>query len=930
MQCKLTVVCADAGYGKTTLVGEFCNSAGVPSEWCSLTAADRDVARLAGRLEECLRSLAPNHEALPSAESHPRQPSEPNIGVHAQRLQRQAARLGPETAVLVLDDYHEVDTSDDVNLLISSLIDASPDALRLIVLSRGLPHLPLSKLRAKQELCVLGEQELALTKEETFEFFSCYAGPSLDDAVVELVQQRTEGWAAGIAMVSQSLRYGREDRVLAVLSDPVASAWLVYDYLADEVFDRQPAAIQQFLMKTSILELMSAPLCDHLLGTSSSQTMLLSLTESGLFITSTDLHRQTFRYHQLFHQFLRQKLSQLVSREDVEALHVKAAQYYEKDEQWDKCFHHYVKAGNMVRAAEVVESVGEWYILSGFIETVEYWLGILPESILATRPWLLALRGRLSHMSVRNDEALELLERALRLFHAAGDEHGQAWTAGEIGYVVFRRRELRRAVRQIQMALTMAKQGTILRSQLLVVRAQAQREIGALEDSLSSCREALHQLALVDDQVRTTWCRSRIGRMVAHAQMEMGNLKAARRTALDALDFCTKHHTGEYEETWARAQLGAVLWACGEFGEAVRQLDHALSLSGRVVKHQHHVITLWLGNSLRDSGQHADAKEAYSQSALEGELEAIFLEVLTGQDRDLKMRALDLYDRYHRSESVAIRSTAEVILAIVLRECREAPAALTHIREAVSLMRSHGFRLRLASALLHQAGIEYDLARLSEARGSLARALEIAAADGYYHFFWWDPRLVGLLCQKALAEDMYSEYISELSLRRLDRQNATALVPLLNDRRESVRRRAHRILSCLMQEKPQTAIDAALASCGELRIRSVLSRAIEEGVISPSGVQALRSTHRLSWREVEIVVEYYLKTAIDDTIPDGPVRKECAERLGISENTLRCHVNKIRQKLALPAWVSREHVIRWADKEGLLPASCISALDKQT
>lgn len=706
---------------------------------------------------------------------------------------------------------------------------------------------------------------------------------------------------------------------MAVLADPAASAWLVYDYLAEEVFDRQDPAIQDFLLKTCILEKMNARLCDFLMSSSTSQATLLALEDQGLFTASVDPCRQTFRYHQLFREFLRQKLYQRESHPTICSLHSKASQFYEREQEWDAAVSHYLKAGEPVKAAHVVEAVGERYIFTGFSQTVERWLEALPEDLASARPWLLALRGRLSQLSVRHEESLRLLERAYRLFQADGNREGQAWVTGEIAYVMYRSGRLQQAVPQFASALSLAKDDKVLRSQLLAAQAMAYREAGMLQQSVDACKASLQELGGVEDRSRRLWCESRAMRILAYGEMEMGLLQSAKRSGRRALDLCVTHELGEYEEGWVLGHLGAVLYACGDLEDAISVLNRALSLSGRYIRDLQHFTGLWLGNSLRDTGQYAQAEQAYAGSVGVAELERLHLKVLVGQAHEVRADAADLYRRYRESQRVVQRATAEVLFASMLRECREAREALEHVREGVRLLRAHGYRPRLASALLHQARIESDLLELSESRESLRQALELAAVDGYYHFFWWDPALVADACRRALEEDLFPEYVSQLAIRRLNSASAAALAPLLQDRRPEVRRRARDILAHLPERGAFSLRDGTLTECSDPRIRASLLQALNDGVISSQGVQLLRARYQLSWREIEVFVEYYLRPGSGGGDTGTRLRKECADRLSISDHTLRCHINNLRRKLAMPAWVSGETVINWAEQQELLP-----------
>ena len=724
--------------------------------------------------------------------------------------------------MLILDDYQTVDRDNDVNVLLGSLIDGSPTSLHFVVLSRSAPRFPVARLRARQEICELGEDDLVFTLEETSRFLRRGRGIHLSDSAVELIHQRTEGWAAGIAMVSQSLRYGDRDKVLEVLADPAASAWLVHDYLAEEVFDRQEPSIQDFLAKTSILSKMTPSACDFLLNIGSSRLTLIALEERGVFTASVDSSREVFRYHQLYREFLRQKLHQRETSEMIEDLHLRAAEFCRRREEWEDCIQHYLSAGAPVRAAEIVETIGERYIFSGFSQTVEHWLQSLPEDLTTTRPWLLCLRGRLDHMSNRYMEAIRVLERALRLFQAVGDQDGEAWATAEIAYVKFRSGLPQQALHRLKSALGMVKEPSMLKSQLHVMQGLAYREAGPPEESVMACRASMEELARVNDESSAPWTHSRAARNLALAQMESGDIDSALKSAREALEFCTDRQLGEYEESFVLASLGAVLWAHGDLEESIQASGRALSMSGRYVRHLQQFIGYWLGNALRDKGRLSEAEQLYSQGSRAAQLERLYAALLARRGDAVKSTAGDLYREYQHAESTVDRSTAIIVFSMVLRECGEIQKALEHIREGTHLLKGRGYVLRLVSALLHQSRMEFEISRNSEGRDTLNRAFEMAATHGYYHFFWWDPRLIVYLVGRALAEDVFPDYATELAARRLDGAAASHLASLAQHRRTEVRRRAQAILTSLSRKNPPTLCARIIASCGDPWIRDSL------------------------------------------------------------------------------------------------------------
>lgn len=916
-QARLTVICADAGYGKTTLVAEFVASSSFRTEWYRLTPGERDIIRFAGGLSECLQRLAVEPEPGIGGRVPVSRGGSSSLAVFTEMLLGDAARVGPGPAYLILEDYQNVGEQADVNALLGAVIEGSPPCLHFLVLTRSMPRLHLARLRARQELSILGEEDLSFTLEETSRFLLVESGLNLDDSAISLMYERTEGWAAGIAMVSQSLRCGRVDKVMNILAEPEASAWLVFDYLAEEVFDRQEPAIQDFLVKTSVLKVMSAPICDHLLGTAQSQKTLLALVENGLFTTSADLSKRAFRYHQLFRETLRHELYQREGREGVERLHLQAAQFYESRSEWEECVHHYLKAGDAVKAATIIESIGERYAFSGYFQTLDYWLNALPAAVISARPWLIVLRARLSHLQMRHEEALRDLHRALALFHDCCDEGGEAWTIGYSGYMMYLIGQVHQSLRQFSSALDLVSDRNVLKSEILVMQARALLHGGMPEKAIEACRASMAEISTGEPNNNQSRNLVRAGYILGTAQMEMGNIDAALQTLREDLDLCRKREVGENGETSTLARLGAILWARGDLDEAIEVLNRALSMSGRYMINQQHVIGLWLGNSLRDKGRYAEADQAYERSVPAGKWERIFLAIVAGRAKSVRHTAANLYSGCRQAESVILRSTAEVVMGAVLRECREQDEALAHLREGIRTLRTHGFRLRLASALLHQSRVEYDLSRPSDARESLSEALRLAETEGYYHFFWWDRDLITLLCQKALSEGILPDYVGQLVVQSLGSRGTAVLVPLLHDRRAEVRRRAHGLMASLPQGGPGSQ-DEVLAGCTDLRVRESVAQAIDDGLLSQEGVQLLRTRFDLSLREVEILTEYYLRPAAGPAVASTQLRKECSLRLNISENTVRCHVNNIRRKLTLPDWATGAHVLDWMTEEGLL------------
>lgn len=910
---RVTLVCAGPGYGKSTLLQEYLQMAGVPSALYRLSPSDRDPARLASGLAACLAQMTGRRIERPN----PRGTGASVLGVLCQGLLRHMLKPQGGLGLLVLDDYDRVDNAVSARSLLQMLIEQSPDFLHFVILSRSVPSLRLGRLRAQQQLFEVGQADLMFRLEETVQVLRHVASEELTDDQITLMHQRMEGWAAGIAAACQSLRHGRREQLLRLLADQAGPARLVYDYLAQEVFDCQDESAQDFLMKTSILAKMSFEACDWLLERDDSLQVLRELERGGLFTTAIDPEGLTFRYHQLFQEFLRGRLQERLRRDEIRTLHRRAAFFYESQRDWEACVHHLLKAGETAHAADVVESVGEMLILSGLSQTVAFWLAALPSELVGERPWLLALRGRLAQMAVMHEDARRLLERALLLFQAASDDHGQAWATGELGYVEYRSGFLAESLRRFEEALSKARPGSLLESQLLVMQASAYRLAGMLDQSIQSCKASLRALAAVDDETFRNWGQSRATRNLALALMERGDLDSAHTAAAHALSLCSEWRLGEYEEGWALATLGAVLWAEGDLQAAVQALEQAWSLSGHHVRHLQHFICLWWGSSLANAGRLEEAAKILEMSPGTAELERVFVHVLAGCARQVRWTAEALYQQHRDSENLTDMATAEVVFSAVQRASGEPLRALAHATRGVELLRSGGHCQRLASALLHKARLEYECSRRDLARASLGEAFKLAGSNGYVQFYWWDREMVAFLCAQALTDGLAPDYVRQLLIHRRDVSRAAVLLPLLQSHQVQVRHLAMSMLRSLSDGTDP--VGEILCSCPDPDILQRLMKAAEDRVVSLVGLRSLQENRGLTWREVDVLVEYYLRPATDDAISDVRWRNCCASQMGLSEHTLRCHINSLRRKLAIRSFGTRKDLLEWAAGKGILP-----------
>jgi LuxR family transcriptional regulator, maltose regulon positive regulatory protein len=410
----LTLVCAPAGFGKTSLLGDWAWRGQRPVAWLSLDAGDSDPARFWRYVAAALDGTRPGIRQRVDALFQGGQP--PPEAVLTVLINELAA--APEEVVLVLDDYHLIEAP-PVHDGLAVLLERLPSQLRLVLASRADPPLPLARLRARGQLVELREADLRFSAEETAELLRAAVEAELPEAAVAALGDRTEGWVAGLQLAALSL-HGHAD-VGAFVEGFSGSHRYVLDYLTEEVLDRQPEPLRTFLLQTSILERLSGPLCAAVTGRADSQQLLEQAERANLFLHPLDEVRGWWRYHQLFADLLRVRLQQQAPGR-VPELHRAAAAWFEAHKLVDEAIGHALAAGEVTWAARLIERQLDAWILRWEGVTLQRWLAALPTELIGSRPRLALAQARLA--LIRGElEAIEgPLEAAERLVAEAADE----------------------------------------------------------------------------------------------------------------------------------------------------------------------------------------------------------------------------------------------------------------------------------------------------------------------------------------------------------------------------------------------------------------------------------------------------------------------------------------------------------------------------
>lgn len=526
LESKLILVSAPAGYGKTTLLVEWIYSVAqrVKTAWFSIDENDNDPARFIYYLITALRMMDANlGEAALGLLNTPQPP--PAQTIITTVINDISSSTTP--IVLVLDDYHLVHRL-EIHQLLGFLVEHQPAQLHLILLTREDPPLSLARLRANGQMIDIRQDDLRFSLTECAEFLQHVMHLDLSMADICTLERCTEGWVAGLQLAALSIS-GRDD-LDRFIQEFSGSNQYILDYLIEEVFNRQSGEVQDFLLRTSILDRCTARLCDAVAEQNNSHAMLNLLDQINLFIIPLDKTHTWYRYHHLFADLLRQYLRS-TERFSEKQLHQRANQWFAAEGLYPEAIHHAQAACDWEAAAHLIEANSELMLRRGELITLLGWMKSLPEHSIAQHPklcrdygWALSLTGQL--------EAADGY-----LLRAEGASQGDKTLLGTI----------------------------------LVAQAYNQRSKGDNQGAILSSRRALDLLPFTDPL-----SRSLVALTMGLSHWNCGNLHESEQ-ALKEADQAAQLSDNHYVRLTALTYLGVIQATWG-------RLHHAAELCRQVIQ----------------------------------------------------------------------------------------------------------------------------------------------------------------------------------------------------------------------------------------------------------------------------------------------------------------------------------------------------------
>jgi LuxR family transcriptional regulator, maltose regulon positive regulatory protein len=394
---RLCLVDAPAGSGKTTLLGQWwrAEQGARRVAWLSLDDGDDDPVRFWSYVVEAFRVVEPGLGAGPLTLLQGPGAAEVLTQLILPELLNELTTCESDL-VLVLDDYHLVSNA-VCHATLGFFVDHLPANVHLMMATRADPPLALARLRASGDLVELRIAELGFTSAEAGQLLGGAMGLELTADQTERLRERTEGWAAGLYLAGLSLR-GQPDPGPFIASFEAGHRHIV-DYLGAEVLARQPEPLRDFMVRTSVLERLSGPLCDAVLESGDSGELLAELEQANLFLIALDDHRHWYRYHHLFARLLQLELAER-EPELVPLLHRRAAAFHQDAGDVEAAVHHAIAAGAHQQATDLVTHHWLSFARRGRVATVERWLDGLSDEVVAAAPsvavvkvWIGGYRG---------------------------------------------------------------------------------------------------------------------------------------------------------------------------------------------------------------------------------------------------------------------------------------------------------------------------------------------------------------------------------------------------------------------------------------------------------------------------------------------------------------------------------------------------------
>jgi LuxR family maltose regulon positive regulatory protein len=780
LESKLTLVSAPAGFGKSTLLGEWIRSSDKSFAWLSLDEGDNNLKRFLTYLIAALQQIDESigDGILPLLEATDDPPIESLITLLINHIVSMEDEI-----CLVLDDYHLI-TNQTVHQAINIFLEHLPPNAHVVLSGRVDPPIAISRMRARDQMIEVRPNDLRFIESEGETFLNDMSGLELSSGDISSLVSRTEGWITGLQLAALSMQ-GRQNKSEFVAAFSGGHHYII-DYLVDEVITRQSQEVRTFLYRTSIFNRFCAPLSDAVLEISDSRRIIQDIDEANLFLVHLDDERKWYRYHHLFAEFLNQRLQER-EPENVPELHHRASEWLEDNDLIVEAVNHSLVGEDYERAAQLVENIGPDMMMQSEFDQLSKWLDAMPKELVENWPWLCIIRAwmydRWAQFEV-GEQYLQYAEAALNSNPSLASEDDEKIIRGQISAIralyTLKKGQIPESIEFSNQALDYLPKDYFNRGVAYFSRGWAKQAQGDLSGAIQAYDEGRRASLAAGNQILAQAIILEIGK----TQSLQGQLHQAAETFREAIGF--KYEKSDIKIPYASPASISLANILREWNE----LDAAMS-------HLEEGIEIGLASKIVDAvavGYASMALVALAQGDLEAAIQACkkterMVKDIPDLETDTLTKTLDSRVRLSISQNklteaaryiedrglsvdtkfIYISDFEHIILARLLVHLGRVNSAAQDVTDAHKLLveilemaSSAGYLSLRIEALTLQA-LAYDVqGKHDQALNSLEEALSLAEPEGYIRTFVDEGELMKDLLRQAYSRNISKAYVSKL------------------------------------------------------------------------------------------------------------------------------------------------------------------------
>ena len=743
----VTLVTANAGSGKTTLVADFLRKQKRPYVWYQLDHTDADPAVFLGYLAFGIQQQVPGFgdtmfAYLQQASELAKQP-ERAVDV----LLNEILEGVEQQLIIVLDDYHHLGAETPVHAVVDRLIAYLPDVIHVIIISRDIPPLMLARLRSQHSLSIIERADLLFNDNETQELLRQVFGLALTAEQLREYGQRTHGWITALQLVRQVAQRQASGGAQENAPDPLAvlhhSERDIFEYFAEEVFAAERLEIQQFLARIALLDQIKVETCARLYPEIQASVALPALVRGNVFTTvAGDARGEEYRLHPLFQSFLRRRLRSDIGVAGVAAEHARCAQFFLERAAWEQAVRHLLDAEDFDRAAETIAAHGEEWIASGKFASLAALAEALPASALEAHPRALAHRAEVARLRGEFEAAQNLFRRATIGLRERNDAEGEAEALHSLATIARRRSDFTAAFEYLDRAVELTEPASVVRTKCGNTRGLCLVSMGEWTAAEREFRVALQSAEERNDE--------HYARLITH---NLGLPAMVRGDFGEALHWLRRMLRGDGseapipQEATAHLNIARCHLYRGEMDDCEQHLDRALERCQlfNLVGQRGETFEAY-GSLYRERGELTRAAEFYQRAVRSYEEAGIDLPrvELLEEQAILSLKAGDLARaRVQIDRLVELRPveqndvghfTARLARAQIMLAQREYDNARDELAPALKFFHERGLYFYEAQTCIALATSNHEAAREPQTLEHLRRALDLAAR---YDYDYW-------------------------------------------------------------------------------------------------------------------------------------------------------------------------------------------------